>query len=59
MSRGDKGESFRPDKCEHGPEDGCMWCCRECNLARHLCPGCGAGLNHGEAVCSDCEERYK
>lgn len=46
-------------KCEHGPEDGCMWCCHECNLARHLCPGCGAGLNHGEAVCSDCEERYK
>ncbi len=59
MSWGDKGESYRPDKCEHGPEDGCMWCCSECNLDRHFCPGCGTPTDHSESVCGDCEKRYK
>lgn len=55
MAWGDKGEEFRPDKCEHGPGDGCMWCCRRCNLDRHNCPGCGTLVGHDGKACADCE----
>jgi hypothetical protein len=36
MEWGDKGCEHRPDKCTHGPDDGCMWCCMRCNLNAHL-----------------------
>lgn len=29
--------------------------CERCNYARHECPGCGAGLEHGDLVCEDCD----
>ena len=32
--------------------------CDECNHNRHRCPGCGAGLAHGQSVCSDCAELH-
>lgn len=51
MAWGDKGEEYRPDRCEHPEGDGCMWCCRDCNLDRHLCLNCGAITNHQEDPC--------
>lgn len=52
---GDKGEEYRPDKCYHDPEDGCMWCCRHCNYDRHLCLGCGTVVAHGQIACEECD----
>jgi len=54
MAWGDKGEEYRPDKCEHEPDDGCMWCCEECNNDRHYCPDCGTISNHKEEPCNPC-----
>lgn len=57
MAWGGKGEEYRPDKCQHPPGDGCEWCCRQCNLDRHLCPGCGMVTGHGDVICGECETR--
>ncbi len=54
MGWGDKGEEYRPDKCDHDPDDGCMWCCRACNIDRHLCPGCGTPIGHKDSSCGGC-----
>lgn len=59
MAWGDKGEDYRPDKCDHGIGDGCMWCCRQCNLDRHCCPGCGTVSDHHNTVCPECVVTYK
>lgn len=48
---GSKGNEYRPDRCEHGPDDGCMWCCMRCNTDTHRCPGCGTVTDHKETVC--------
>lgn len=51
MAWGDKGEVYRPDKCKHEPDDGCMWCCRQCNTDTHWCPNCGTVSDHKETTC--------
>jgi len=28
--------------------------CPECNYDRHLCPGCGASIGHGDGACGNC-----
>jgi hypothetical protein len=28
--------------------------CDQCNYDRHLCPGCGANVEHGDFACADC-----
>lgn len=48
---GDKGCEYRPDRCNHGPYNGCEWCCMECNTDTHWCPGCGTVSNHFEELC--------
>lgn len=57
-SLGGKGQAYRPDLCDHAPEDGCMWCCSVCNVDRHCCPGCGTTLGHLDKVCDDCRASY-
>lgn len=60
MSWGDKGEEYRPDKCEHASDDGCMWCCQRCNTDTHLCGGCGTVANHKEDPCDkECVKVHK
>lgn len=54
MAWGDKGEEYRPDRCEHPADDGCMWCCSRCNYDRHWCPGCGAVSDHHNTPCDEC-----
>lgn len=51
---GDKGQEYRPDRCQHQLGDGCMWCCQQCNLDHHFCPGCGTVTGHRETACPDC-----
>lgn len=34
--------------------DELIWTCDECNYDRHLCPGCGANLQHGDSTCEEC-----
>ena len=46
-----------PD-CNHAAEDGCMWCCRYCNVDRHVCPGCGTITDHKGSPCPDCLSQY-
>ena len=58
MAWGDKGEEYRPDKCEHASDDGCMWCCETCNYDRHYCPGCGTVADHKNTACPDCVVTY-
>lgn len=29
--------------------------CPQCNADRHLCPGCGTDVGHGETACADCK----
>lgn len=53
-SLGGKGQAHRPDRCDHAPEDGCMWCCDACNTDTHRCPGCGTVTDHQYTVCPDC-----
>lgn len=55
---GDKGCEYRPDRCEHGPDDGCEWCCMTCNLDRHFCGGCGTVVGHTDTTCTDCRRTY-
>jgi hypothetical protein len=31
-----------------------IFSCVECNTARHVCPGCGAHVGHGEVACNNC-----
>lgn len=50
---GDKGQAYRPDKCDHAADDGCMWCCQRCNQDRHWCPGCGTVTDRKGSVCGD------
>lgn len=60
MTWGDKGEAYRPDLCDHDPDDGCEWCCRQCNVDQHLCPGCGTVANHKEEPCDEkCAEKER
>lgn len=54
MNWGDKGCAYRPDLCDHEPDDGCMYCCMQCNEDRHLCPNCGTISDHRETPCSPC-----
>lgn len=58
MSWGGKGEEYRPDRCTHGPGDGCEWCCRRCNTDTHWCPGCGTVTDHQGTVCPECREAH-
>lgn len=55
---GDKGCAYRPDKCDHEPDDGCEWCCMQCNLDRHWCPDCGTVSDHKNSPCGDCMVTY-
>lgn len=52
------GYQYRPDKCEHPADDGCMWCCMRCNTDTHWCPGCGTVTDHKGTVCEDCQALY-
>jgi hypothetical protein len=56
---GTKGSLYRPDRCQHAPDDGCEWCCQTCNHDRHLCPGCGTNIGHNDGVCPDCVKLYE
>lgn len=58
MSWGDKGCEYRPDRCEHEPDDGCEWCCMRCNTDTHWCPGCGTVSDHRNTPCGDCAAYY-
>ncbi len=29
--------------------------CRRCDFERHICPGCGDNIDHGETVCARCK----
>jgi len=59
MEWGDNAvEQYRPDKCTHGPDDGCMWCCMRCNLNAHFCPGCGTESDHHNTPCPECDKPY-
>lgn len=51
---GSKGNLYRPDKCAHDKDDGCMWCCATCNADQHICRGCGTPIDHQDAGCDDC-----
>lgn len=51
---GDKGCEHRPDRCQHAPDEGCMWCCMKCNTDTHLCPGCGTPVGHKDISCREC-----
>lgn len=53
MEWGDKGAQYRPDLCEHGPDGGCEWCCMDCNLDHHRCPGCGTVSDHQGSPCDE------
>jgi hypothetical protein len=33
--------------------------CDRCNYDRHICPGCGDNLRHGEEACTDCVARVR
>jgi len=30
--------------------------CAACNYERHICPGCGANIGHGETACAACSD---
>jgi hypothetical protein len=53
---GDVGCERRLDKCDHAPDDGCMWCCMCCNLDTHRCPGCGTVTDHKNTACDECKK---
>lgn len=55
---GDKGEVRDLTRCQHDPDDGCEWCCRQCNYDRHWCPGCGTVSNHKNEPCPQCIKDY-
>lgn len=45
-----------------GPDDGCPWhgkrpylACNDCNYDKHICPGCGKYLDHGQGACEECK----
>lgn len=60
MSWGDKGCVRDLSKCNHGDDDGCEWCCMDCNTGRHPCPNCGTVSNHKEEPCGENpEDCYK
>jgi len=48
------------DKCDHLDRKGagCMWCCSDCNYARHTCGGCGNSTDHGVNTCNTCRKKY-
>lgn len=50
---GDKGCVKDLSKCEHPANDGCMWCCMQCNTDTHRCPNCGTVSNHKETMCGE------
>lgn len=34
-----------------------VYACDDCNYGRHICPGCGASVEHaGTGVCPECTE---
>lgn len=45
--------------CRHPYDEGCMWCCVACDTDRHICPGCGASLEHNEFACVKCLKEAK
>jgi hypothetical protein len=47
----------RTPNCDHAVDDGCLWCCEDCNWDRHLCPGCGAVGNHKNQTCAEDAKR--
>jgi hypothetical protein len=51
---GMKGDLYRPDRCNHEPDDGCEWCCQRCNYDQHHCPGCGTVGDHKNTICPEC-----
>lgn len=55
----EKGCDYRPDKCEHAADDGCMWCCERCNHDEHHCPGCGTISDHKNTPCPECVVLYE
>ena len=35
------------ESCQYAKTDqGCYWCCVDCNHDTHICPGCGTPLSH-------------
>ncbi len=43
------------EKCKHNPDDGCMWCCEECDTDTHRCGGWGSPVTHlMKGICRDC-----
>jgi hypothetical protein len=56
---GMRGDLYRPDRCQHDPDDGCQWCCQTCNYDRHFCGGCGTVTGHDGGACPDCVRLYE
>lgn len=53
QSWGDRGCESRPDRCDHPPDDGCEWCCMQCNTDTHFCPVCGTVADHKGTPCPE------
>lgn len=54
-----KIEEYDTIDCVHSPLGGCRWCCKSCNLDRHMCPSCGTSVDHSEPVCVECVQLYE
>lgn len=60
---GDKGcvrNLDHPIHLAHHEDDGCEYCCMQCNTDGHRCPNCGTVSDHFDSPCGpELEDCYK
>lgn len=47
-------ERTEDDSAVPGAPPGFDPTCETCNIDRHVCPGCGENLQHGQTSCGSC-----